>query len=73
MKEAIRMFAALAIIVGLCVGCGNADKSEPGAVEQPKASNAKDWEPETAEEPETAKKPKAHSADDGQDHSGHNH
>ena len=51
MKEAISMFAALAIIAGLCVGCGKADKSEP----------------------EAAKKPKAHSADDGQDHSGHNH
>lgn len=24
-------------------------------------------------EPEAAKQPKAHSADDGQDHSGHNH
>ena len=51
MKEAISMFAALVIIAGLCVGCGKADKSEPEAVEQPKA----------------------HNADDGQDHSGHNH
>ena len=83
MKKAIRVFAALVVIASLCVGCGKADKSESEAVEQPKASNAKNWEPETAKqpkasnakngEPETAKQPKAHSSDDGQDHSGHNH
>jgi len=67
MKKAVSMFAALVMIAGLCVGCGKADKSEPKAVEKPKARNAKSWEPETAKQPE------AHDVNDGHDHSGHNH
>ena len=67
MKKAVSMFTALVMIAGLCVGCGKADNSEPEAVEQPKASTAKSWEPETA------KQPAGHDVNDGHDHSGHNH
>lgn len=67
MQKSVRMFAVLGMIAGLCVGCGNADKPEPEETEQPKASSTNNWEPETAEMPE------GHSADDGHDHSGHNH
>jgi len=83
MKKATSTFAALVIISGLFAGCGKTEKSEPdadkghehgancdhgqGAPQEPKASNAKKWEPETATQP------KAHDVNDGQDHSGHNH
>jgi len=67
MKKAISIFVALVMIGSLCLGCRKADKSKPEAAEQPKESSAQKWEPETAKQPE------GHSADDGHDHSGHNH
>ena len=67
MKKAISMLVALMMIGGLCAGCRKADKSKPEAAEQAKQSSAQKWEPETAKQPED------HKADDGHDHSGHNH
>ena len=60
MKRIVGVFAVTMMIAGLCAGCGRADKSEPEI-------NTKNSVPEKAEQS------KAHSADDGQDHSGHNH
>ena len=83
MKKTMSMFAALAMMTGLCVGCGNEDKPKPEAPKQPKKSSTTNWAPEmtkqpkednaTNDAPETEKQSKAHKADDGQDHSGHGH
>ena len=69
MKKVARTLAALAMVAGLCTGCGKAAKSKPKPVsaEPSKETKDKNWEPETVKEP------KAHRVDDGHDHSGHNH
>jgi len=51
MKKIVSVFAVLVVTVGLCAGCGKAEKPEL----------------------EKAEQPKVHSADDGHDHSGHDH
>ena len=75
MKKVIIMFAILAMIAGLCVGCKkDADTPEPEAeaTQQPQESNAKDWQPETSELPATDSTQGGHDPSVG-DHSGHNH
>lgn len=70
MKKAITIFTILAMISGLCAGCKKeADPSpKPETTQQTQESDAKDWEPETAEQPADHD----HSHDD-HDHSDHDH
>ncbi|MDP6524207.1 MAG: hypothetical protein QGH15_08285 [Kiritimatiellia bacterium] len=67
MKDAFLMLATLIIVAGLCVGCGKADRSEKEAAGIAKPNETENWEPEAAELPE------GHTADDGHDHSDHDH
>lgn len=65
MKKAIRVGVALAVLAAVCMGCGKQEAPVPEtAKEKPRTEN---WEPESVDMPE------GHSADDGHDHSGHNH
>ena len=69
MKKVISTLAILVMIGTLCIGCKDkaADKPNPEATKQSTSSDAENWEPETSQQPTT------HSAEDGQDHSGHDH
>jgi hypothetical protein len=69
MKRAMLVLSALAMLAGLCVGCGKEDAPKPEAGNQPKQGSDAQWEPERVEPS------KAKNADDGHDHSqcGHKH
>ena len=69
MKKVISMLAILVMIGALSAGCKDkqADKPSPEATKQSTKSNDQNWEPQTSEQPTT------HSAEDGHDHSEHDH
>jgi hypothetical protein len=56
---------AFIIVAGLCVGCGDKEKTQPEVAEQKSENTSTNWEPEMAEVA-TATCP------DGE-HEGHNH
>ena len=62
----MKSIIAFIIIAGLCVGCGDKEKTKPEGAEQKSENTSTNWEPEMAKEEAAATCP------DGE-HEGHDH
>jgi hypothetical protein len=71
MKKTVLIATVLAALAGLCVGCGETERSESKDATLQK----RDATPQKAEnwEPERVVLPEGHTVDDGHDHSGDDH
>ena len=66
--KTITLALAITLAIGIGTGCSKTDPTAaPAAVATPAADTNAAWAPEIAE------KPAVHDADDGKDHSGHDH
>jgi hypothetical protein len=68
MHKTTTLALAITLAIGIGTGCSKTDPTaEPAAVAAPAADTNATWAPEIA------KKPAVHDAEDGEDHSGHDH
>jgi nitrous oxide reductase accessory protein NosL len=67
MKKASQLVLAVLVTGIVAAGCGKSEKPKPKPAKPAKATKTEKWEPESVSVPE------GHSADDGHDHSGHDH
>jgi hypothetical protein len=66
----MKSIIAFIIIAGLCVGCGDKEKTQPEVAEQKSDNTSTNWEPEMAKEATATCPDGEHDHDE---HEGHDH
>ena len=67
----MKSIIAFIIVAGLCLGCGDKEKTKPEGAEQKSENTSTNWEPEMAKEEAAATCPDGEH--DHDEHEGHDH